>query len=446
MFSNTDDTWLDLSGNHVTDKSECITLLHKAVSKLADHVELDLSGNQVTDKSACITLLHKATTMKSLNIHNSMSNCGLQIDKKIAGAVSRLADLSGNQVTEKSACITLIHKAAKMKSFNIHELDLSRNQVTEKSVCITLIHKAATMKSLNIHNCMSNCGIQIDTEIAEAVSKLPDHTQLDLSGNQVTDKSACITLIHKAANIKSLSICNCGIEIDTAIAEAVSRLPDHTQLDLSGNQVTCKSVCFTLIHKAVTMKSLNIHDCMFNCGIEIDTEIAEAVSRLADHTQLVLSGNQVSDKSACITLIHKATSMKFLNIHNCMSNCGIQIDTDVAEAVTRLPDDIQLDLSGNKLKKMDPRLLAGVLAHMSEDKKIDMTGWNITIDVDIVKALSNMQLKSLHASGNELKPEAASEFSMTKLQHLDISNCGISDTVCVSLMISLSKHCPCWRN
>ena len=168
--------------------------------------------------------------MKSLNIHNCMSNCGIQIDTEIAEVVSRLPDHT--------------------------QLDLSGNQVTDKSACIALIQKAATMKSLNIHDCISYCRIWIDTEIAEAVSRLPDHTQLDLSGNQVTDKSASIALIHKAATMKSLSICNCGIQIDTQIAEAVSRLPDHTELDLSGNQVTDKSACITLIHKAATMKSV----------------------------------------------------------------------------------------------------------------------------------------------------------------------------------------------
>ena len=559
---------------------EIDTEIAEAVSRLPDEIQLDLSGNQVTDKSACITLIHKAATMKSLNIHNSMSNCGIQIDTEIAEAVSKLPDhtqldLSGNRVTDKSTCLTLIHKAAAMKSLNIcdcmsnsgiqidmeiaevvsrlpdhTELDLSGNQVTDKSACITLIHKAATMKSLNIRNCMSNCGIQIDTEIAKAVSRLPDDIQLDLSGNQVTDKSACIALIHKATTMKFPSLCNCmyncGIEIDTEIAESVSRLPDETELDLSGNQVTDKSACITLIHKAATMKCLNIHNCMYNCGIQIDkdlaeavsrlpddiqldlsgneltkieprllsgvlahmpedkkinmnswgisidmdivkalskmpqlqslhasnnkmppeaakelfmsklqkldlsdcgiqidTEIAEAVSRLPDHTELDLSGNQVTDKSACITLIHKAATMKSVNIHNCMSNCGIKIDTEIAEAVSRLPDDIQLDLSGNKLTKMDPRLLPGVLLHMPEDEEIHIEGWGIIIDVDIFKALSRMpQLKSLKASCNKLTPETAREFSMSKLQQLFLSDCGINDTVCVSLMISLSEQCP----
>ena len=593
---------LDLSGNQVTDKSACITLIHKAatmkclnihecisncgiqidreiaeaVSRLPDDIQLDLSGNQVTDKSACISLLHKAATMKSLNIHECISNCGIQIDREIAEAVSRLPDdiqldLSGNQVTDKPACITLIHKAATMKSLNIHDcmsncgiqidteiaegvsrlpdntqLNLSGNKVTDKSAFVTLMHKAANMKSLNIHECISNCDIKIDAEIAEVVSRLPDHTQLDLSGNQVTDKSACVTLLHKAATMKSLNIydcmSNCGIQIDREIAEAVSRLPDHTQLDLSGNelttieprllpgvlahmpkdeginmtqweitidvdvvqalskmpqlqslkasynkltpeavkelfmsklqkldlsncaiqidtemaevisslpdhleldlsgnQVTDKSACILLIHKAATMGSLNIHDCMSNCGIQIDTEIAEAVSKLPDHTQLDLSGNHVTDKSACIALIHTSANMKSLYL----CNCGIQINRLIAEAVSTLPDYIQLDLTGNKLTKMDPRLLPGILLHMPEDKNIDMTGCEITIDVDIVRALSKMpQLKSLKASYNELTPEAAQEFSMSQLQQLYLCECGISSTVCVSLMISLSKHCP----
>ena len=489
-----DHTQLDLSGNQVTDKSACITLIHnaatmkslsicncgiqidteiaEAVSRLPDHTQLDLSGNQVTDKSACITLIHKAAIMKSLSI----CKCGIKIDTEIAEAVSRLPDhtqldLSGNQVTNKSACITLIHKAATMKSLSIcncgikidtriaeavsrlpdhTELDLSGNQVTDKSACITLIHKAATMKSLNIHNCMSNCGIKIDTKIAEAVSRLPDHTELDLSGNQVTYKSACITLIHKAATMKSLNIhncmANCGIKIDTKIAEAVSRLPDHTELDLSGNQVTDKSACISLIHKAATMKSLSI----CNCGIKIDTEIAEVVSRLPDHTQLDLSGNQVTNKSACITLIHKAATMKSLSI----CNCGIKIDTRIAEAVSRLPDHTQLDLSGNDITNMKPYLLSRILSYMTRQERINLEGWGITVDEDIVRALSKLsKLQTLiikygyDSSNNKLTSRAASELphtvsSLPHLQILSLNYCDISNDVMVALTDSLYKHCP----
>ena len=46
------------------------------------------------------------------------------------------------------------------------------------------------------------------------------------------------------------------------------------------------------------------------------------------------------------------------------------------------------------------------------------------------------------ASCNKLTPEAARGSSLSQIQELDLSRCGINDTVCVLLMISLSKHCP----
>ena len=473
---------VDLSGNQVTDKSACITLIHKAatmkslsicncgikidteiaeaVSRLSDHTQLDLSGNQVTHKSACITLIHKAATMKSLNIHNCMSNCGINIDREIAEAVSRLPDhtqldLSGNQVTDKSACITLICKAATMKFLIIlncmsncgieidaetaeavsklpddTQLDLSGNQVTDKSACITLIRKAATMKSLIILNCMTNCGIEIDAETAEAVSKLPDDTQLDLSGNQVSDQSACITLLHKAATMKSLSLCNCGIKINRKIAEAVSRLPDHIQLNLSGNQVTDKSALITLIHKAATLKSLSL----CNCGIKINRKTAEAVSRLPDHTQLDLSGNQVTDKSACITLIHKAANMKSLSI----CNCGIKIDTEIAEAVSRLPDRTKLDLSGNQVTDKSASI---TLIHKAASmKSLRICYCGIQIDTEIAEAVSRLPDRTkLDLSGNQVTDKSASITLIHKaatMKSLNIYNCGIKINTKIAKAVS----------
>ena len=142
-----------------------------------------------------------------------------------------------------------------------------------------------------------------------------------------------------------------------------------------------------------------------------------------------------------LSILRKEQNITLKSLQMC--NCGIEIDREIAEAISRLPDDIQLDLSRNKLTKMDPTLLPEVLICMPKNKRINMTRWRIAIDVDIVKALSKMpELKSLKASFNKLIPKAAQEFSMSQLQQLYLSDCGIIDTVCVSLMISLSKNCP----
>ena len=197
--------------------------------------------------------------------------------------------------------------------------------------------------------------------------------------------------------------------------------------------------------KDATMKSFSI----CNCRMKINSEIAEAVSRLPDHTQLDLSGNKVTDKSACITLIHKAATMKSLSI----CNCDIQIDTEIAEAVSRLPDHIQLDLSGNDITKMEPYLLSRILLYMTKQKKIDIDGWGITVDADIVRALSKLsKLQTLVINkgifnNNKLTPRASSELphtvsSMPHLQVLYLDVCDISNDAMVALTDSLYKHCP----
>ena len=189
------------------------------------------------------------------------------------------------------------------------------------------------------------------------------------------------------------------------------------------------------------LKSLKVKD----SAIRIDVEVIEAMSKLSSNIKLDVKketglynfGSERNFGNGEITLIHKSPSMKSMHMSKLI------IDTGIAEGVPRLPEHIQLDLSGNKLTKMDPYLLPRVMLHMPEEEEIDMTGWRIDIDVDIVKALSSMpQLKSLKASNNKLTPEAVREFSMSELQQLDLSGCGINATVCVSLMICLSKHCP----
>ena len=270
---------------------------------------------------------------------------------------------------------------------------------------------------------------EVNEDLCKVIMKMKPRLlsiELHLNSEQSgLGKELLLSILRTGYHLKVLKVNGWFVGIDGEVIDAVSKLSSNIELVTQGERIT-------LIHKSTTIKCLSFRRC------DIDTEIAEAVSRLPDHKQLDLSCNRIRDKSACITLINKAASMKCLNI----CNCGIQIDTEIAEAVSRLPDDIQLDLS-NKLTKMDPRLLPGVLLHMSEDKEIDMTECGVTIDVNIVKALSKMpQINSLNASNNIFTPEAAQEFSMSHLQQLYLSKCDVSDKACVPLMISLSKHCP----
>ena len=141
---------------------------------------------------------------------------------------------------------------------------------------------------------------------------------------------------------------------------------------------------------------------------------------------------------------------EFLTVSATCSQFKIQteITEKIAEAVSELNDDTKLDLYGNKITRMEAGLLGKVLKYMKKQEEIDIYDWGITIDVDIVKALSNMvYLKLLVLSFNTLTPSACkylseSVRSLPQLEYLYLGRCDISNDDCVDLVSSLSKHCP----
>ena len=126
-------------------------------------------------------------------------------------------------VDKETIAVTLQH---------VHTLILQTCGLENEHV-VAILRTEHDMKVLKVYE----SAVRIDGEVIEAVSKSSSDINLDTSGKE-------ITLIHKSATMKSLSISNCVIHKE--IVGAVSRLPDHTQLDLSGNQVTDKSVSITI--------------------------------------------------------------------------------------------------------------------------------------------------------------------------------------------------------
>ena len=157
--------------------------------------------------------------------------------KKIKPGLLRITNCQEKLIQEDTILLILQY---------VHSLVLEKF-ILKREHFFLILSKGHHLTFFKVHE----SGLKIDGEVIEAVSKFSSDIKLDISGKE-------ITLIHKSATMKSLGICNLGIEIDTEIAEAVSRLPDNTELDLSGNQVTDKAACITLIHKAVTMKSLKL--------------------------------------------------------------------------------------------------------------------------------------------------------------------------------------------
>ena len=426
-----DSTNLDISCNDIYKQDVIIAFL-----LTSDYwKQIIMRDDENKNEHEKLETLYQLSAQTNLKLHSSMTN---QMKPGIVSLIlshEEEAVCTGTLTVHEQFAVPLMVHVLKQ----VH-LDIIISKISDQTFCVN-VSKATTLPSLNI----SNCDITLDKDIVDTMVNL--YGDVNVSGNIISDQGVCIDLLNMSKQLKSLQMCNCGIQITNEIANVVSRLSDHTKLDLSGNQVIDKFACTTLIYKAASMKSLRICD----CGIHIDTEIAETVSKLPDHTELDLSGNLVTDKSACITMVQNASRMKFLSI----CNCGIKIDTTIAEAVSKLlPDGAVLDLSCNDIIHMEPYLVSRILPYVTKQDKIDISRWGITVDVDLVRSFSQLsKMKTLiinccydrSENNNTVTSRAAAELPYTvrllpQLLMLDLLDCGISDEIGVALTESLHKH------
>ena len=493
-----DETQIDLSGNKIVkmDKKLLISLIYKirkqkqidlsglnididseiakAVCDLPAETQVDLSGNKIVKMNTKLlaSLIVKINTQKQIDL----SGLNIDIDSEIAKAVCDLpaetqVDLSGNKIVkmEKTILISLIYKIRKQKQIDLGganididgeiakavcdlpdktKIDLSGNKIVQMETVIltSLINKIRTQKQIDLER----INIQINTEIAKTVCNLSDETQIVLSGNTTvkTDTKILITLINKVRIESEIDLSGLYIRVGDREACVIWDIQAETHTDLCSNKIVKidikKFLLFIYRYKTITKKEINLS----GLNIDIDTELVKCISELPEDVQIDLSDNKITDESLIVSIIKQSTKLKSVT----MRNCSIKINKQIAEAVSELNDDTKLDLSGNKITKMEAGLLGEVLKYMKKQEEINIggyfKGWGITIDVDIVKALSNMvHLKSLGLSYNTLTPSACkylvqSVRSLPQLEELGLSECDISNDDCVDLVSSLSKHCP----
>ena len=256
---------------------------------------------------------------------------------------------------------------------HVHTVILKKCQIS-KGNCLLILQRGLHLKSLLIHE----CGIEINTEIAKAVCDLPDETQIDLSGNKIVkmDKMLLISLIYRIRKQKQIDLSGLNIDIDSEIAKAVCDLPDETQIDLSGNKIVKmgKKLLISLIHKIRKQKQIDLG----GANIDIDSEIAKAVCDLPDETQIDLSGNKIvkMDTTLLTSLIRKVRTQK--QIH--LDRINIQINTEIVKTVCNLSDETQIVLSGNTTVKIDTKILITLINKVRKESEIDLSGLYIGVD------------------------------------------------------------------
>ena len=213
------------------------------------------------------------------------------------------------------------------------------------------------IKMLKIHE------IEINNSVYDALRHVPGHIVLELSGNKFTDQSGCKALIQKAAHQEALVMQDC-IMVNTEIADAISQLPEQANLDLSGNTVTKMDSSF-LCHVIPVISNRKID--LSGLGVVIDSKVAEVIYELTDEADVDISDNTITQMD-----IHLFSKLLYrLNNDSIVtdSNADSRTETSLAEALYSKTDNTHIDISCNDIYKQDVILsLLFTVQHWKQSK------------------------------------------------------------------------------
>ena len=189
--------------------------------------------------------------------------------------------------------------------------------------------------------------------------------------------------------------------------ESISMAKLNTQgvLDLFNQKMLISSL------EKSNLKVMKIHESEF----KMNASVSDALMHVPNHIALDLSGNKLTDQSGCKHLVKKAAHQQVV-----MQDCGIIINTEIAEAISQLPDQANLDLSGNRVTKMDSSLLSHVIPVIS-NKKIDLSGLGVVIDGKVAQILCSLDKEvEVDLSGNQISDEIYSQLQSKQGLHVNL--------------------------
>ncbi|XP_022097844.1 uncharacterized protein LOC110983151 [Acanthaster planci] len=431
-----------------------------ALSKIPTISELDLSKNETLVGSGG-AWCHLAKIKHTRTVR--LEGCNLMEDDipHIANALSDMPkleelDLSGNETLGGSG-ETWSHMAKikhiqrlKLVSCNLTGRDIPHiadalsdmQELVELNMSGngTLLGSGGAWSSLaklkHIDKiCLEECSLIEDDilHIADALSNIPTISELDLSSNETLGSSGeSWSHLAKIKQIQKIDLWSCNLKGDDVahIASALSKMPNLTELDLSGN-VSLRGSCGAWSELATVkhIKKVNLREC--NLTGDDMPHIADALSNLSDLVTLDLSGNPaLSSSSEGWSYFAKINRIQKV----CLQKCNLTGDDipRIADALKNVPALEELDLSYNvSLSGIGEK--SSHLLKLGHIQKVNLGSCNLTRNdiPQVADTLGKMQrLVELDLSGNEtLGGSGDTWFHLAKighLQNLDLGSCNLT--------------------
>ena len=431
-------------------------------------IHLDLSHNQLSENAATtLTEVISANNFEHLNL----SHCLQEVNRSnlltaIVNSVTlQYLDLSYNDISDDAAsCVAAAITANKCLSY----LNLSNNQYGCHSIKM-ILNAMATINSLQLIDLSSysiSDELAIDLEevascnggleniflysyaiynvkleqVPISTSKLV-LTMLCINDQTVNESEACAvaSLIGSSSSICHLDLANSMIP-DTKkpmIVKAMKKHTSLTHLNLSGISVTAdvEDDLSSLVADSANLRHLALADCELKDPLL--KKLPEVLEAHEELFHLNLSYNTISPTAAVsiAKVVTKNTQLQGIKMADCeLTETSL---VSIFKALNKLKRIENLDLSGNVLSENAVKMMSTLVTNNPNLKQIKLAGCKLNSD-GIIKLVEGMNscrltgLTDLNLSGSIIVGQALDRLfsviaSCRKLQHLELSGCGIAD-------------------
>ena len=458
------------------DLRSCASTILQSLSNITTLTELDLSGNGMSEEVAdfLASAIASNSSLEDLRLSdNRLTTSGIVTIAKSLSIVSTLKYLSvqSNLISEEAAdSIASVIKS----NTGIEQLYLGGNKLQAGALKIVKALKELSLKVLDLDN--NNTSGIITDDLAAAI----DHNKLQklwIANNYL--RSCAITILQSLSKITTLTeldLSGNGMSEEVAdfLASAIASNSSLEDLRLNDNRLTTSGIV-TIAKSLSNISTLKYLSVISNLITEEAADsIASVIKSNTGIEQLYLGNNKLG--AGALKIVRALKIVQFLKVldlnnsntsgiiaddlaavidHNSLRILGLANNdlrscaSAILQSLSKITTLTQLNLSGNGMSEEVADFLASAIASNSSLEGLWLSDNRLTTSgiVTIAKSISKLlRLKALDISNILITKEAAVAVvsvisNINTITSLYLGNCYMSDEVANDLAAAIKNNC-----